>query len=35
MDIYAVVEATEELHFGNVKDLNINRVEVSGLSSKG
>ena len=28
MDIYAVVEATQELHFGNVKDLNINRVEL-------
>src|SRR3972149_7892521 len=28
MDIYAMVEATQELHFGNVKDLNINRVEL-------
>jgi len=28
MDIYAVVEATQELYFGNVKDLNINRVEL-------
>lgn len=28
MDIYAVVEATQELHFGNVKDLNVNRVEL-------
>ena len=27
MDIYAV-EATQELYFGNVKDLNINRVEL-------
>ncbi|MGD6806543.1 MAG: hypothetical protein ACQCN4_06255 [Candidatus Bathyarchaeia archaeon] len=28
MDIYAMVEATQELHFGNVKDLNVNRVEL-------
>ncbi|MCW4017776.1 MAG: hypothetical protein NWF00_03730 [Candidatus Bathyarchaeota archaeon] len=28
MDIYAIVEATQELYFGNVKDLNINRVEL-------
>lgn len=28
MDIYAIVEATQELHFGNVKDLNINRIEL-------
>jgi hypothetical protein len=28
MDIYAILEATQELHFGNVKDLNINRVEL-------
>lgn len=31
MDIYAIVEATQELHFGNVKDLNINRVELITL----
>jgi hypothetical protein len=28
MDIYAIVEATQELHFGNVKDLNVNRIEL-------
>ncbi len=28
MDIYTIVEATQELHFGNVKDLNVNRIEL-------
>ncbi len=28
MDIYSIVEATQELHFGNVKDLNVNRIEL-------
>jgi len=28
IDIYAIVEATQELHFGNVKDLNVNRIEL-------
>lgn len=28
MDIYAILEATQELHFGNVKDLNVNRIEL-------
>jgi hypothetical protein len=29
MDIYAIIEATQELHFGNVKDLNVNRLEMA------
>lgn len=35
MDIYAIVEATQELHFGNVKDLNINRVELISVPKDG
>lgn len=33
MDIYAVVEATQELHFGNIKDLNVNRIELATVPS--
>lgn len=35
MDIYAIVESTQELHFGNVKDLNINRVEMISVPKDG
>jgi len=28
LDIYAIVEATQELHFGNVRELNVGRIEL-------
>lgn len=33
MDIYSIVEATQELHFGNVKDLNVNRIELATVQT--
>jgi len=29
LDIYAIVEATQELHFGNVRELNVGRIELA------
>jgi hypothetical protein len=35
IDIYAIVESTQELHFGNVRDLNVNRVELISVPKDG